>query len=32
VAALEQWRFDAGQKDGAPVAVRVAIKMTFTLK
>ena len=32
VAALEQWRFEAGRKDGSAVAVRVAIQMTFTLK
>jgi D-alanyl-D-alanine endopeptidase (penicillin-binding protein 7) len=32
VAALEQWRFKPGTKDGVPVAVRVQIEMTFTLK
>jgi TonB family protein len=32
VDALKQWRFKPGTKDGKPVAVRVHIKMTFTLK
>lgn len=32
VAALKQWEFEPGKKDGAAVAVRVAIEMTFTLK
>jgi hypothetical protein len=29
---VEQWRFTAGMKDGKPVAVRVMVEMTFTLK
>ena len=32
IRALEQWRFEAGTKDGEPVAVRITIEMTFTLK
>jgi TonB family protein len=32
VKALEEWRFKPGQKAGEPVAVRVDIEMTFTLK
>jgi TonB family protein len=32
VVALEQWRFEPGQKDGKRVAVRVTVEMTFTLK
>jgi TonB family protein len=32
VAALSQWRFEPGQKDGKPVAVRVTVEMRFTLK
>jgi len=32
VEALKQWEFQPGAKDGEPVAVRVAIEMTFTLK
>jgi TonB family protein len=32
VKALEEWRFKPGQKAGEPVAVRVTIEMTFTLK
>jgi TonB family protein len=32
IAALEQWRFEPGQKDGAAVNVRIAVEMTFTLK
>ena len=31
-AALEEWRFKPGTKDGVAVAVRVQIEMTFTLK
>jgi periplasmic protein TonB len=30
--ALELWRFEPGTKDGKPVAVRIAVEMTFTLK
>lgn len=32
IAALEQWQFEPGQKDGKPVAVRIAVNMTFTLR
>jgi TonB family protein len=32
VAALQQWRFTPGLKEGKAVAVRVQIEMTFTLK
>jgi TonB family protein len=32
VAALSQWRFEPGRKDGKPVSVRVAIEMRFWLK
>jgi periplasmic protein TonB len=32
VRAMKQWEFKPGTKDGKPVAVRVAIDMTFTLK
>jgi protein TonB len=32
IKAVRQWRFEPGAKDGQPVAVRVAIEMTFTLK
>lgn len=32
VAALSQWRFEPGRKDGKPVPVRVTVEMRFTLK
>lgn len=32
VEAAKQWQFKPGTKDGKPVAVRVAIELTFTLK
>jgi protein TonB len=32
VEASKQWLFKPGTKDGKPVAVRVVIEMTFTLK
>ena len=32
VKAMKQWEFKAGTKDGKPVAVRVEVKMAFTLK
>jgi TonB family protein len=32
VAALEQWRFEPGAKDGKPVPVRVTIEMRFRVK
>jgi protein TonB len=31
IAAAKRWVFSPGTKDGRPVAVRVAIEMTFTL-
>ena len=32
VVAAKQWKFKPGTKDGKPVAVRVSIELTFTLK
>jgi len=32
VAAVKQWTFEPGTKDGKPVPVRVDIEITFTLK
>jgi protein TonB len=32
VAALKQWEFKPGVKDGNPVAVRITVQTTFTLK
>lgn len=32
VTAMKQWAFKAGTKDGKPAAVRVDVKMKFTLK
>ena len=32
VAALKQWRFEPGRKDGKAVPVRVSIEMRFSLK
>jgi TonB family protein len=32
VAAMKQWLFKPGTKDGKAVAVRVSVEMTFTLK
>jgi periplasmic protein TonB len=32
VESAKQWLFKPGTKDGKPVAVRVALEMTFTLK
>ena len=32
VKAMKQWVFTPGTKDGKPVAVRVSVEMTFTLK
>lgn len=32
IAAARQWKFKPGQKDGKPVAVRITLELTFTLK
>jgi len=32
VAALKQWQFKPGTKDGEPVAVQINVQMRFTLK
>jgi periplasmic protein TonB len=32
IAALKQWEFKPGEKDGKPVAVRVSVEMRFTVK
>ena len=32
VAAVRQWKFVAGRKDGRPVAVKITLEMKFTLK
>jgi periplasmic protein TonB len=32
VKAMKQWKFKPGTKDGKPVAVRIHVEMTFTLK
>ena len=32
IKAVRQWKFKPGMKDGQPVAVRVTLEMTFTLK
>ena len=32
VLAAKQWLFNPGMKDGRPVAVRVTIEMTFTIR
>ena len=32
VAALKQWQFKPGKKDGKPVRVLVAVTMSFTLR
>jgi TonB family protein len=32
IAALKQWQFEPGRKDGRPVSVRVTIEMRFSLK
>ncbi len=32
VKCMGQWRFEPGTKDGKPVAVRVEVEMSFTLK
>ncbi len=32
VAALKQWKFEPGQREGKPVAVRITVDMTFTVR
>ena len=32
IDAARQWKFKPGRKDGKPVAVRITIELTFTLK
>jgi TonB family protein len=32
LAASKQWKFKPGTKDGKPVAVRVTLELTFTLR
>ena len=32
VAAMKQWEFKPGLKDGKPVAVRIAVEIHYTLK
>jgi TonB family protein len=32
IDAMKQWEFKPGMKDGKPVAARVDVQMTFTLK
>ena len=32
VAALKQWTFEPGQREGKPVAVRITVDMTFTVR
>jgi TonB family protein len=32
VAALKQWTFEPGQREGKPVAVRITVDFTFTLR
>jgi periplasmic protein TonB len=32
VTALKQWKFKPGQREGKPVAVRITVDMTFTLR
>jgi TonB family protein len=32
VDAARQWKFRAGRKDGQPVAVRITVELTFTLR
>ena len=32
VAALKQWEFEPGKRQGKPVAVRITVDMTFTLR
>ena len=32
IKAMKEWEFKPGAKDGKPVAVRIHVQMTFTLK
>jgi protein TonB len=32
VAALKQWTFEPGRREGKPVAVRITVDMTFTVR
>ena len=32
IAAMKQWEFKPGMKDGKPVAVRISVELVFTLK
>jgi protein TonB len=32
IAAMKQWEFKPGAKDGKPVAVRIAVMMDFSLR
>jgi TonB family protein len=32
IVALEQWEFKPGIREGKPVAVRISVELTFTLK
>jgi len=32
IAALKQWEFKPGTREGKPVAVRISCELTFTLK
>ncbi len=32
VAALKQWTFEPGQREGTPAAVRITVDMTFTAR
>ena len=32
IAALKQWKFEPGMKEGKPVAVRVRVEMEFNLR
>lgn len=32
VAALKQWEFEPGQREGKPVAVRITVDMHFVLR
>jgi outer membrane biosynthesis protein TonB len=32
VRTIKQWQFAPGTKEGAPVAVQIAVEMSFTLR